>query len=57
MTVIMIEHDMDVVFSVADRITVMHHGRIVADDTPDAIAANAQVQEIYLGQDYGRAGN
>lgn len=55
MTVIMIEHDMDLVFSVADRITVMHHGRIIADDAPDAIAANAQVQEVYLGQDYGLA--
>ena len=40
MTVIMIEHDMDLVFSVADRITVMHHGRIIADDVPEAIAAD-----------------
>ena len=55
MTVIMIEHDMDIVFSVADRMTVMHHGRIIADDAPEAIAANAQVQEIYLGEDYGVA--
>jgi branched-chain amino acid transport system ATP-binding protein len=55
MTVVMIEHDMDLVFSVADRITVMHHGRILADDAPEAIAANPQVQEVYLGEDYGFA--
>ena len=55
MTVIMIEHDMDIVFSVADRITVMHHGRVLADDVPEAIAANSQVQEVYLGEDYGFA--
>jgi branched-chain amino acid transport system ATP-binding protein len=55
MTVIMIEHDMDLVFSVADRITVMHHGRIIADDVPEAISADPQVQEVYLGEDYAFA--
>lgn len=52
MTVVMIGHDMGLLFSVADRITVMHHGRIIADNAPAAIAANPKVQEVYLGEDY-----
>ncbi len=48
-TVLMIEHDMDVAFSLADRITVLHQGRIVADGDVAAIRANPQVAEIYLG--------
>ncbi|MGE0736434.1 MAG: ABC transporter ATP-binding protein [Alphaproteobacteria bacterium] len=55
MTVVLIEHDMDIVFSVAERISVMHRGKLIADDTPAAIAANPQVQEVYLGEDHGRA--
>jgi len=55
MTVIMIEHDMDLVFSVADRISVMHHGRVIAEGAPDEIAANRRVQEVYLGEDYSLA--
>ena len=49
---VMIGHDMGLLFSVADRITVMHHGRIIADNAPAAIAANPKVQEVYLGEDY-----
>ncbi|WP_027581692.1 ABC transporter ATP-binding protein [Bradyrhizobium sp. Ai1a-2] len=49
MTALLIEHDMDIVFSVADRIAVMYRGRLIADDTPDAIQSNAKVQEVYLG--------
>ena len=52
MTVIMIEHDMDLVFSVADRITVMHYGRVIADGPPNTIAANSRVREVYLGEEY-----
>jgi branched-chain amino acid transport system ATP-binding protein len=48
-TVLMIEHDMDVAFELADRITVMHQGRIVAEGNREAIRANPQVAEIYLG--------
>jgi len=55
MTVVLIEHDMDIVFSVAERISVMHRGKLIAEGTPTAIAANAQVQEVYLGEDHGRA--
>lgn len=55
MTVIMIEHDMDLVFSVADRIAVMHHGRVIADGTPGEIASDRHVQDVYLGEDYSLA--
>ena len=48
-TVLMIEHDMDVAFELADRITVMHQGRLIAEGDKDAIRANRQVAEIYLG--------
>jgi branched-chain amino acid transport system ATP-binding protein len=50
LTVVFTEHDMQVVFSVADRISVLHQGAIVADDTPDAIRRSPQVQQIYLGE-------
>jgi branched-chain amino acid transport system ATP-binding protein len=48
-TLLMIEHDMDVAFELADRITVLHQGRIVAEGDARAIRANPQVSEIYLG--------
>ena len=47
--ILLVEHDMDAVFRVSDRITVMVNGRVLASDTPQAIRANAQVQEAYLG--------
>ena len=48
-TLVMVEHDMSVVFDLADRISVLVYGEIIANDTPDAIRANAAVQEAYLG--------
>ena len=48
-SLLMIEHDMDVAFELADRITVMHMGRIIAEGDRQAIRANPQVTEIYLG--------
>ena len=48
-SVLFTEHDMDVVFGHADRVIVMHRGRIVAEDTPDAVRQDPMVQEIYLG--------
>ncbi len=50
LTVLMIEHDMQVVFSIADRITVLHYGKVLVTGLPDEISSNEQVQEIYLGQ-------
>ena len=49
----MVEHDMGVVFDLADRISVLVYGRIVASDTPERIRQNAEVQEAYLGQAAG----
>jgi branched-chain amino acid transport system ATP-binding protein len=49
MTKIIIEHDMHVVFSLADRITVLAGGRIIAEGEPDEVRGNPRVQEAYLG--------
>jgi branched-chain amino acid transport system ATP-binding protein len=49
LTVILVEHDMEVVFRLADKITVLHRGRVIADGAPDAVKANAEVQSAYLG--------
>jgi len=46
-TVIIIEHDIDVAFSIADTVTVLDHGAVVAEGTPDEIENNPQVQQIY----------
>ena len=48
-TVLMVEHRMDLVLGLADRIAVMHHGALLAIDTPDRIVANETVQSAYLG--------
>ncbi|MBV8423655.1 MAG: ABC transporter ATP-binding protein [Candidatus Eremiobacteraeota bacterium] len=48
-TVLIIEHDMDLIMGLSDSITVMHQGRILAQGTPAEIRANARVQEAYLG--------
>ncbi|MBU2647367.1 ABC transporter ATP-binding protein [bacterium] len=49
-TMVIIEHDMDVVFSLADRITVLHHGEILACGTPQEIQNNQAVKDAYLGE-------
>ena len=48
-TVMLVEHNMNVVMQVSDMITVMHQGQVLAEDTPAAIAANESVQTAYLG--------
>jgi branched-chain amino acid transport system ATP-binding protein len=49
--VLMVEHHMDVVLEVADRVAVMHHGALLVADSPDKVMANAVVQEAYLGEE------
>lgn len=51
-TVLLIEHDMDVVLDFSDRITVLHQGAVCAEGTPDEIRNNQRVQQIYLGTLY-----
>jgi branched-chain amino acid transport system ATP-binding protein len=46
---VLVEHDMDVVFSLADRIAVLHRGRLIADGSVEEVKADAGVQDAYLG--------
>jgi branched-chain amino acid transport system ATP-binding protein len=48
-TLLIIEHDMDVVFTLADRITVLHHGEVLAEGTADEVRADSRVYDVYLG--------
>jgi branched-chain amino acid transport system ATP-binding protein len=48
-TLILIEHDMDVALRVAQRVTMMHDGEVVVEGTPDEIRANELVHDLYLG--------
>jgi len=50
LTVMLIEHDMDLALGLVDRVTCMHEGRILAEEAPDTIRRNALVQEVYLGR-------
>jgi branched-chain amino acid transport system ATP-binding protein len=54
-TLVMVEHDMSVVFGLADRISVLVYGRILATGTPDAIRQNPAVREAYLGASFANA--
>ena len=49
-TLILIEHDMDVALVVAERVTMMHDGRVIVEGTPDEIRANQVVHDLYLGR-------
>ena len=52
-TIVLVEHRMDMVMSISDRITVMHLGNLLAEGTPNEIAKNQTVQSAYLGDLYG----
>jgi len=48
-TVLLVEHDMEVVFRLADKITVLHRGAVIADGAPQTIRDDSEVQRAYLG--------
>ncbi len=50
LTLLVIEHDMDVIFEIADRITVLDYGRVLLEGDPQEVRASAEVRERYLGQ-------
>ncbi|MDA8406214.1 MAG: ABC transporter ATP-binding protein [Deltaproteobacteria bacterium] len=50
-TFTIVEHDMDIVFSLSDRVIALHKGKIIGDGSPDQIKMNPQVREVYLGEE------
>ena len=52
-TLVLIEHDMDVALRVAQRVTMMYEGRVIVEGTPDEIRADEVVHELYLGNRFG----
>jgi branched-chain amino acid transport system ATP-binding protein len=50
-TLLIIEHDMDVVFTLADRITVLHYGEVLVEGTAVEVRADPRVYEVYLGSE------
>jgi len=50
-TFVIVEHDMDVVFALSERVIVLHRGSIIGDGTPEQVKANPEVREVYLGEE------
>jgi branched-chain amino acid transport system ATP-binding protein len=50
-TFVIVEHDMDVVFSLSERVIVLYRGQVIGDGTPEQVKANSQVREVYLGEE------
>jgi branched-chain amino acid transport system ATP-binding protein len=49
LTILIVEHDMEIIFRIADKILVLNRGRVIADGTPEEVRDNEDVQEAYLG--------
>jgi branched-chain amino acid transport system ATP-binding protein len=49
-TIVLVEHNIDVVMAVSDAVAVLENGRLIADDSPDEIRGDSRVQEAYLGE-------
>jgi branched-chain amino acid transport system ATP-binding protein len=49
-TIVMIEHDIDIALAIADRVTVLHRGKVILDGTPDQVQTDEQVREVYFGR-------
>jgi branched-chain amino acid transport system ATP-binding protein len=49
-TILLIDHDMDVIFDIAEKVIVLHFGRVLAFGHPEEVKGNPQVQEIYMGR-------
>jgi branched-chain amino acid transport system ATP-binding protein len=52
-TILLIEHDMDMVFAISDKISVFHYGKLLITDIPEKVSANEEVQKAYLGGEQG----
>jgi branched-chain amino acid transport system ATP-binding protein len=50
-TFVIVEHDMDIVFSLSDRVVVLHRGDVICDGPPDLVQCDQRVRECYLGQE------
>lgn len=50
-TFVIVEHDMDIVFSLSQRVMVLNYGEVIGDGTADAIKNNPRVREVYLGEE------
>ena len=50
-TFVIVEHDMDVVFSLSERVMVLLRGQVIGDGTPEQVKANSQVREVYFGEE------
>jgi branched-chain amino acid transport system ATP-binding protein len=54
-TILLVEHKMKMILGLSDRILVLHHGRLIADGTPNDIQTDPEVRRVYLGQNDGYA--
>jgi branched-chain amino acid transport system ATP-binding protein len=55
LTLVLIEHDIDLALELVDSVSCMDHGQIIAEDDPEGIRANPKVQEVYLGKTNGES--